>query len=140
MKQDLLRRGITPQGIGFDLGFAGLSLVIGCMALAFSFCAPDLFRLFAGAIALGCGIAIVLHFLNRSTTVNSQKLDLLASDFPHQGITMHRIRFGGGFAGLLFTVGCMAVFLTGLPLLWYPFVGALALGTGIATVLYFVRR
>jgi len=63
-----------------------------------------------------------------------------ADDYPHQGITMHRIRMDGGFAGLLFTIGTMAVFLTGLPLLWYPFVGALALGVGIATVLHFLHR
>jgi hypothetical protein len=65
---------------------------------------------------------------------------MMKQDYPHQGITMHRLRFDGGFAGLLFTVGCMALFLAGLPVLWYPFIGALALGAGIATVLHFARR
>ena len=63
----------------------------------------------------------------------------MKQDYPHQGITMHRLRFGGGFAGLVFTIGTMAVLLAGLPVLWYPFVGALALGLGIATVLHFHR-
>ena len=64
----------------------------------------------------------------------------MKQDYPHQGITMHRIRFGGGVAGLLFTLGCMVLFLAGLPILWYPFVGAIAVGCGIATFLYFIRR
>jgi len=64
----------------------------------------------------------------------------MKQDYPHQGITMHRLRFGGGFAGLVFTFGTMAIFLTGPPLLWYPFVGALALGAGIATVLHSRHR
>jgi len=64
----------------------------------------------------------------------------MKQDYPHQGITMHRIRFGGGVAGLMFTLGCMVLFLAGLPILWYPFVAAIAFGAGIATVLHFLRR
>ena len=61
-------------------------------------------------------------------------------EYPHQGITMHRIRFDGGFAGLVFTVGCMALFLAGLPVLWYPFIAALALGAAVALVLRIAHR
>ena len=59
---------------------------------------------------------------------------------PHQGITMHRIRFGGGVAGMVFTVGSMLIFLLGVPVLWYFFAGAVALGVGFAAVLHRVRR
>ncbi|MFZ0733766.1 MAG: hypothetical protein WAM79_15690 [Candidatus Sulfotelmatobacter sp.] len=48
----------------------------------------------------------------------------------HPGITMHQLSFGGGFAGLLFAVGSVLIFVLGFPTLWY-FV-ALALGLGVA--------
>jgi hypothetical protein len=53
----------------------------------------------------------------------------------HPGITMHKIPVGAGFAGLIFTVGSLAIFLIGLPVLWYFLVGAIALGAGFALVL-----
>ncbi|MGB9489345.1 MAG: hypothetical protein WCA92_02660 [Terriglobales bacterium] len=58
----------------------------------------------------------------------------------HPGITMHRIPAGAGFAGLIFTVGSLAIFLIGLPVLWYFLAGAIALGVGFATVLHFRKR
>ncbi|PYX58859.1 MAG: hypothetical protein DMG73_09720 [Acidobacteria bacterium] len=51
---------------------------------------------------------------------------------PHRGITMHKIKFGGGVAGLTFTIGSMAIFLASLPQLWYFLAFAAALGIGIA--------
>lgn len=48
----------------------------------------------------------------------------------HPGITMHKLSFGGGFAGLLFAAGSVLIFVLGFPTLWY-FV-ALAFGLGIA--------
>jgi hypothetical protein len=53
----------------------------------------------------------------------------------HPGITMHKIPVGAGFAGLIFTFGSLAIFLLGLPELWYFLAGALVLGGGIALVL-----
>jgi hypothetical protein len=48
---------------------------------------------------------------------------------------MHKIPVGAGFAGLIFTFGSLAIFLLGLPELWYFLAGALVLGGGIALVL-----
>jgi hypothetical protein len=53
----------------------------------------------------------------------------------HPGITIHKIPVGAGFAGLIFTLGSLAIFLIGLPVLWYFLVGALALGVGFALIL-----
>ncbi len=57
----------------------------------------------------------------------------------HPGISIHHIQVGGGIAGLIFTVGSLAVFLSGMPALWYFMGGAIALGAGIAVVLRMVR-
>ena len=58
----------------------------------------------------------------------------------HLGITMHKMPVGAGFAGVVFTVGSMAVFLIGIPALRYFLLAALALGIGIAVVLHFTDR
>ena len=59
---------------------------------------------------------------------------------PHRGITMHKIKFGGGIAGLTFTMGSMAIFLASLPQLWYFLALAVALGVGVATGLRAAHR
>ena len=48
---------------------------------------------------------------------------------------MHQLSFGGGFVGLLFSVGSALVFVLGFPTLWYFVVFAFILGIGIAIVL-----
>ncbi len=58
----------------------------------------------------------------------------------HPGISMHRIPVGAGIAGVLFTVGSMAVFLIGIPALRYFLGLALVLGIGIAIVLHLTDR
>jgi hypothetical protein len=55
-------------------------------------------------------------------------------------IDMARIKVGGGVAGLIFTIGCMWIFLAGLPALWVFLALALALGAGFAIVLRFTDR
>jgi hypothetical protein len=35
----------------------------------------------------------------------------------HPGITMHKLPVGGGFMGLVFAVGSVAIFLFGIPAL-----------------------
>ncbi len=64
----------------------------------------------------------------------------MKNDHPHPGITMHKIPVGAGFAGLVFTIGSMAIFLIGLPALWYFVAGAVALGIGVAIVLRLTAR
>jgi hypothetical protein len=53
----------------------------------------------------------------------------------HSGINMSKISVGAGFAGLVFTIGSIAIFLIGLPMLWYFLAGAIALGIGFAAIL-----
>ena len=54
-------------------------------------------------------------------------------------INASKIVFGGGIAGAIFTAGSMAIFLTGLPILWYLFPAAIVLGCGVALALHFRR-
>jgi uncharacterized membrane protein YfcA len=98
----------------------------------------EYWQLFAGAITFGLLIAIAFHFLHRSA--DTDRTQLANEEYPHPGITMHRIRFGAGFAGLVFTIGCMALFLAGAPILWYPFIAAIVIGLAIACLLHMVRR
>ena len=62
------------------------------------------------------------------------------NDGGHPEINMSHIRMGGGVAGLIFTVGCMAIFLVGSPWLWFFLFSAIALGAGIGTVMHLLHR
>jgi hypothetical protein len=62
----------------------------------------------------------------------------MRNGFPHPGINMSQIRFGGGFAGLVFALGSAAIFLVGIPELWYFLLFALALGFVFALALRYV--
>ena len=53
---------------------------------------------------------------------------------------MSKLPVGAGFAGVIFTVGSMVIFLIGLPTLWYFLAGAIALGVGVAATLRLTRR
>jgi hypothetical protein len=64
----------------------------------------------------------------------------MENDRLHPGITMHKLPVGAGFAGVVFTVGSMVIFLVALPTLWYFLAGAVALGVGIASVLRFTEH
>ena len=48
---------------------------------------------------------------------------------------MHKLTFGSGFVGLLFTVGCSLIFVLGFPTLWYFVAFSAALGLAIAMIL-----
>jgi len=61
-------------------------------------------------------------------------------DKRHPGISMHKIPVGAGIAGLVFTVGSMAVFLIGIPALRYFLGLGLVLWLGIAIVLHLTDR
>jgi hypothetical protein len=58
----------------------------------------------------------------------------------HPGITMHKIRFGGGFVGFLFAAGSALIFVLGFPTLWYFVALALGLGIAIAVLLHIFSR
>ena len=55
---------------------------------------------------------------------------------PHPGITMHKLTVGGGFIGLLFTIGCSLIFVLGFPTLWYFVALSLALGLAVAALFH----
>lgn len=55
----------------------------------------------------------------------------------HPGITMHKIPVKAGFAGLIFTVGTLTVFLIGIPALVYFLALACVLGIAVAVMLRF---
>ena len=59
---------------------------------------------------------------------------------PNPQINVSKIPGGGGFAGFLFAVISMLIFLIGIPRLRYFFPAAIILGCGIALVLRLVRR
>ena len=58
----------------------------------------------------------------------------------HPGITMHKLTFGSGFVGLLFTVGCSLIFVLGFPALWYFVALSAAFGIAVALILRVSRR
>lgn len=58
----------------------------------------------------------------------------------HPGITMHKLTFGSGFVGLLFTVGCSLIFVLGFPTLWYFVAFSALLGVAIAMILRLSSR
>src|SRR5205085_2827325 len=58
----------------------------------------------------------------------------------HPGITMHKLTFGSGFVGLLFTVGCSLIFVLGFPTLWYFVAFSAVLGIAVAMVLRALSR
>jgi len=64
----------------------------------------------------------------------------MLEDTPRPQINSAKIAVGGGIAGAIFTIGSMLIFLTGLPMLWYMFPGAIVLGGLFALILHFGRR
>jgi len=59
---------------------------------------------------------------------------------PSPQINVSKIPGGGGFAGALFAVISMVIFLVGIPRLRYFFPAAVVFGCGIALILRFIRR
>jgi hypothetical protein len=59
---------------------------------------------------------------------------------PHPGITIHKIPVGGSFAGLVFAVGSVLIFVLGVPALWYFVALGLLLGIAVAGFLRLVHR
>jgi hypothetical protein len=55
-------------------------------------------------------------------------------------INVSKLVVGGGFVGLIFAIGSMAIFFIGIPLLRYMFPAAAVLGCAVALILRFVRH
>jgi hypothetical protein len=64
----------------------------------------------------------------------------MLEDTPRPQINSAKIAVGGGIAGAIFTIGRMLIFLTGLPMLWYLFPGAIVLGCAFALIFQFGRH
>jgi hypothetical protein len=55
-------------------------------------------------------------------------------------INSAKIPVSGNIIGAIVAAGSMAIFLIGLPMLWYVFPAAIVLGCGVALVLHFLRH
>jgi len=64
----------------------------------------------------------------------------MKAETPHRGITMHKLPVGGNFAGLLFAVGSVLIFLMAIPALWVVICAAALLGIGIAGFRQYLYR
>ncbi|HEX2329369.1 MAG TPA: hypothetical protein VHN74_11655 [Candidatus Angelobacter sp.] len=64
-----------------------------------------------------------------------EKESAVTDGYPHQGITLHRLRVGGGAAGFIFTAGSVLIFLIGIPAFWGFLAVALLAGTAVAVLL-----
>jgi len=62
------------------------------------------------------------------------------SEYPHRGITMHRLPVGDNLPGLVFAVGSALIFLFAIPALWYVLVAAVVIGLVVAALLQVVHR
>jgi hypothetical protein len=58
---------------------------------------------------------------------------------PNPQINVSKIPGGGGFAGALFAVSSMLIFLIGIPELRFFLPAAAVLGGGVALVIHFIR-
>jgi hypothetical protein len=64
----------------------------------------------------------------------------MPEETPRPQINSAKLRIGGEIVGLIFTIGSMLIFLTGIPVLRYIFPIALVLGCVVALALHFVRH
>jgi len=64
----------------------------------------------------------------------------MQSEYPHRGITMHRLPVGDNLPGLVFAVGSALIFLFAIPALWYVLVAAVVIGLVVAAVLQILHR
>jgi hypothetical protein len=66
-----------------------------------------------------------------------------SSPYPHRGITMHALSVGGNFAGLVFAVGCVLIFVFGMPeARWFTLASVVAgiVGVGLIRLIRKIKR
>lgn len=85
--------------------------------------------------AMGAGVALLLQ---ASREKHETKIPGIPDGHPHPGISMHRLKIGGGVAGFIFAIGSVLIFLLGIPAFW-GFLG-LALIAGACLALLLRRR
>jgi hypothetical protein len=64
----------------------------------------------------------------------------MKEDTPTPQINSAKLRIGGGIAGAIFTIGCMLIFLIGIPAIRYVFPFAVLVGCVFAVILRFLRH
>lgn len=64
----------------------------------------------------------------------------MPEDTSRPQINSAKLRVGGGFAGAIFAIGSMLIFLIGIPAIRYVFPAAVLVGCGIALILRFARH
>ena len=62
------------------------------------------------------------------------------SEYPHRGITMHKLPVGDNLPGVVFAVGSALIFLFAIPALWFVLVAAVVIGLVVAALLQVVHR
>jgi fatty acid desaturase len=87
----------------------------------------------------GLFLAAVSFFARATVIALGQKVRM-TEDTRTPQINSAKIPISGNMIGAIVAVGSMAIFLIGLPVLWYIFPIAVALGLGVALVLHFVRH
>jgi hypothetical protein len=105
-----------------------LALVVGVVA------EPEFLAIVAPGLVLGLVVALVLHFTNRDAMPPRED-----SPGPSWGPNMSKISFSGG-AGLIFTLGSMAIFFVGVPPVRWFLALSLPLGIGVGLLLHFAHR
>ncbi len=64
----------------------------------------------------------------------------MKDEIPRPEINMASIRVDGGFVGLIFVLGTMAIFIVGIPAIRCMLPVSAVLGCGVALVLHFRHR
>ena len=63
----------------------------------------------------------------------------MRSEFPHRGITIHKLPVGGNVPGIVFAVGSIVILLLAIPALWFVTVAAIAAGFAAVGILRMVN-
>ncbi len=64
----------------------------------------------------------------------------MSGETQNPQINSAKIPIGGNIIGAIVAAGSMGIFLIGLPVLWYAFPAALAVGCGVAAAFHFIRH
>jgi len=102
--------------------------VVGLLFLVFLLGDATMRWFLLGSFAMG---GVVAALLRRSSPITLREQN---SERPE--ITMHRIRIGGGVAGLIFAAGACLIFLIGIPALRWFLLGSMAVGAVLAGLLW----
>ena len=113
-------------------------LVVICVLLALVIGAvtePEFLVLVAPALVLGLIVALVLHYINSGDAMPTRE----DTPGPTWGPNMSKISFSG-VAGLIFTLGSMAIFFVGVPPVRWFLALSLPVGIAVGALLHFAHH